>query len=154
MRSRVSSSRRGPARLSMHFGRNADVGDDDVARERLAWRQHERKLGRRERHRHGGVNAFADRLGVIGRQTAREIDGDDRNAGGIHVGGDCFHHAGERRLEARAEDRVDNQLALRDFREVEIPRLLVGNLDDRQAEPAEDLEVEPRIALDGRHRSR
>ena len=136
----------------MHLRRNADVGDDDVARLRLAWRQHERKLRRRQRHRHRGANALADRLGVIGRQAARQIDGDDRNARGVDVGGDRFHHAGERRLEAGAEDRVDDEVALGDFREVEIPGLLVGNLDDGQAQTAEDLEVQPRIALDGRHR--
>ena len=56
------------------------------------------------------------------------------------------------RFEARAEDRVDDQVALRDFGEVEIPGLLVGNLDDRETETSEDFEVQPRIAFDGGHR--
>ena len=137
-----------------HLGRNADVGDHDAARLRLARRQHERKLRRGKRHRHGGADAFADRFGVIGRQAARQIDGDHRNARGVDVCGNRFHHAGERRLEAGTEDRVDDQVALGDFGEVEIPGLLVGNLDDRQSEAAENLEVQPRVALDGRHRSR
>ncbi len=42
----------------------------------------------------------------------------------------------DRRLQTRAEDRVNDQRALGDLREVQLPGLLVGDLDDGNAEPA------------------
>ena len=53
---------------------------------------------------------------------------------------------GDRRVEAGAEDRVDDQRAVADLGEVQLPRLAVGDLDDGEAEAAEDLEVDARVA--------
>ena len=63
-----------PGEIVDHLRRDADVCDDDVARLRFAWRQHERKLRRRKRHGYRSADALADRLGMIGRQPARKID--------------------------------------------------------------------------------
>ena len=52
---------------------------------------------------------------------------------------------GDRRLESGAEDRVDDDRALRDLGEVQLPALLVGDLHDRHAETAEDVEVRARV---------
>src|SRR5205823_4897231 len=42
--------------------------------------------------------------------------------------------------------RVDNERAVADFREVQLPRLAVGNLDDGETQAAENFEVRPRVA--------
>ena len=70
----------------------------------------------------------------------RSID-DDRDRRRVDVGDDRFHHPAKRRLQPGAEDRVDDQRALRDLGEVQLPALLVVDLDDGDAEPAEDLEI-------------
>ena len=105
-------------------------------------------FGRRERHRQAGLDRVADRLRRIGRQAGRQIDRDHRDARRVDVGDDAFDQAGERRVEAGAEDRVHDQRAVADFGKVQLPRLAVGDLDDGQAEAAEDLEVDPRVAAD------
>ena len=83
----------------------------------------------------------ANRLVRIGGQSRRQIDGDDRDAGRVDVGDHGFEQAGERRVEPGAEDGVDDKRALADLGEVQLPGLAVGDLDDGQAEAAEDLEV-------------
>ncbi len=75
-----------------------------------------------------------------------QIDGDDRNARSVHVGDDGFEQSGERCVEPGAEDGIDDQRAVGDLGEVQFPRLAVGHLDGRQAQPAEDLEVDACIA--------
>ena len=52
------------------------------------------------------------------------------------------------RLQAGAEDGVDDQRALGDLGEVQLPALLVADLDDRDAEPAEDVEIGACVAAD------
>ena len=54
----------------------------------------------------------------------------------------------ERRLQAGAEDRVDDQVHSRDLRKVQLPALPVDDLHDREAEATENLQVRPRIAAD------
>ena len=49
-------------------------------------------------------------------------------------------------MEPGADDRVDDEVALGDLAEVQLPLLRGGDLDDGQADPAEDLEVDPRVA--------
>ena len=84
----------------------------------------------------------------IRRQTARQVDGDDRNLGRVHVGDDGLHHPGNSGLEPCAEDRVDDQRALRDLREVQLPALFVRNLYNGHTQPPEDIEVRPRVTAD------
>ena len=71
-------------------------------------------------------------------------------SGSVDVGDDGLEHAGERRAQAGAEDRVDDQRAAGDLGEVQLPRLLVVDLDDGDAEAAEDVEVGARVAADRR----
>ena len=67
-------------------------------------------------------------------------------AGAVDVGDDRFHQARQRRVQAGAEDRVDDERAVADLAEVQLPGLAVGDFDDGQAEAAENLEVRPRVA--------
>ena len=53
---------------------------------------------------------------------------------------------GQRTVEPGADDGVDDQVALGDLAEVQLPFLRVGDLDDGQADAAEDLEVGARVA--------
>ena len=95
-----------------------------------------------------GFDRLADRIAGIGRQAGRQIDGDDRNARRVDVGDHAFDQAGDRRVEAGAEDRVDDERAVADLGEVQLPRLAVRDFDDGQAEAAENLEIDPRVAAD------
>jgi hypothetical protein len=49
-------------------------------------------------------------------------------------------------VKAGAHDRVDDQVALGDLAEVQLPFLRVRDLHDREADVAEDLEIDPRVA--------
>ena len=88
----------------------------------------------------------ADRLRRIGGEPRRQIDGDHRNARRVDVGDDRLDEAGHRRVQAGPEDRVDDQRAVADLGEVQLPGLAVGDLDDGQAEAAENLEVDAGVA--------
>ncbi len=50
------------------------------------------------------------------------------------------------RVEAGAEDGVDDDRAVADFGEVQLPRLAVRDFHDGQAEAPEDVEIDPRVA--------
>ena len=78
----------------------------------------------------GGSWESADR-------PARQVDGHDRDPRAVDIGDDRLEDARDRSAEAGAEDGVDDQIAARDLREVQLPRLRVGDLDDGQAEAAE-----------------
>ena len=86
-------------------------------------------------------------LGGVGRETGRQIDRDDRHAELVDVGDDRLEQAGQPAAEPGAEHRVDDDVALGDFGEVQLPLLRVGDLDDRHADAAEHLEVDARVAL-------
>ena len=130
------------------FGGNADVGHHHLAGLLLRRRQDERQLRRTERNRHRRFDAVANQIRRVGRHARRHVDGHDRNARPVDVGHDRFVDAGERGLEARPKERVDDQRVPGNFREVQLPLTLVGNLDDRDAKTAEDLQVDPGIAFD------
>ena len=55
---------------------------------------------------------------------------------------------GQRLFQAGAEDGVHDEIALRDFREVQLPRLLVRDLDHRDAEAPENFDVQAGVAFD------
>ena len=128
--------------------RNADVGNHHVAGDVFGRRQHQRHLRRRQGHGHVGLEDRADELAGIGRQPRRQIDRDHRRLGGVDVGDDRLVQAGERPAEPGADDGVDDDVGGGDLRAVQLPRLRVDDLDDRQAEPADDVEVEPGVATD------
>jgi hypothetical protein len=72
--------------------------------------------------------------------------------GSVHVGDHRLEHALERRAQARPEERVDDEVALRDLGEVQLPGLLVVDLDDGESEVPEHLEVGARVAADAAER--
>ena len=82
----------------------------------------------------------------VGRHAGRQIDRHDRHAEAVDVGDDGFEQPGQRPVKAGADDGIDDQVALGDFAEVQLPLLRVGDLDDGQADAAEDLEVGARVA--------
>ena len=82
----------------------------------------------------------------VGRQPGRQIDRDDRHAELVDVGHDRLEQPGQRPRKPGAESRVDDQIALGDFGEVQLPLLRVGDLDDGHADAAEHLEVDARVA--------
>ena len=73
---------------------------------------------------------------------------DDRHAAVVEVADHGFEETGQWRRQARAEQRVDDQVVRRDLAAMQFPRGLIGDLDDRLTDVAENLEVDPRIALD------
>ena len=85
---------------------------------------------------------------VSALHAARQIDRDDRHAGRVHVGDDGLEHAGSGAFSPVPKIASTISSCTGDLGEVQLPRLLVGDLDDGSAEPAEDFEVEARIALD------
>ena len=89
----------------------------------------------------------------VGRQPRGQVDRNDGNAGGVDVRDHGLEQPGERRVQAGAENRVDDQRAATDLGEVEFPGLAVGNLDDGQAEPSENLEVDAGVAADLGHQT-
>ena len=78
----------------------------------------------------------------------RHVDRDDRHAGFVDVGDDRLVEAGQRRGQAGAEHRVDDQIVAGDLGAVQLPRRLVGDFDDGLADAAEDVEIDARVALD------
>ncbi len=76
----------------------------------------------------------------------RQIDRHNGHAEAIQVGHHGLEKSRERAAETGAEDRIDDQLAIRELAEVQLPLLRVGNLDDGDADAAEDLEVGPCVA--------
>ena len=137
-----------PLHCLEHVVGDPDVRDDDVARLHLGRRQHERQLGCAERDRHRGLDGIADEVWRVSRHARRQINGDHRDAGAVDVGDDRFEHALERRSQARAEQRVNDEIARRDFREVQLPGLSVRDLDHGEPEAAENLQVRARVPAD------
>ncbi len=134
-----------------HLVGDPDVRDDDVACLHLGRRQHQRQLRRAERNGDCGLDRVADQIRRISRHAGRQVHGDDGNARAVDVCDDRLEHPLERRLEAGAEDRVDDQVARRDLREVQFPGLTVDDLHDREAQATENLQVRPCIPADLRN---
>ena len=134
-------------------GRYADVGDDHLARLLLRRRQDERQLRRAERDGDRRLDAIADQVRGVGRHPRRQVDRDDRNPAGVQVGDDRLVQPIERAAEAGPEQRVDDQIVPGNLGEMQLPLSLVVDLDDGDAEAAENLEVDARIALDLAHLS-
>ena len=136
-----------PLELVEERQRNPDVGDHQIARVGVGRRKHERNLRRRERHRHRRFDRRSPRAPrcrptrPVGRSIATI-----GHAEAVEVGDDGLEKSRERAAEAGAEDRVDDQLAIRELAEVQLPLLRVGDLDNRHADAAEDFEVGPRVA--------
>ena len=137
-----------PLELVDHRRRDADVGDHEIAAVGVGGRQDQRNLRRRQRHRHRRLDRLPVELVRVRRHAGRQIDGDDRHAEPVDVGDDRLEQAGQRPVEAGADDRVDDQVALGDLAEVQLPLLRVGDLHDGEADAAEDLEVDARVAAD------
>ena len=104
-------------------------------------------FGARERDGHAGLDAVADRLvasrptgPTAGRSTTTGMPEPLTSATTVSSRPDSG------RVQAGAEDRVDDERAVADLGEVQLPRLAVGDLDDGEAEPAEDLEVDAGVA--------
>ena len=151
MRSRVSSSMRGPSRLARALARNADVGDRrwSPARALRPAAARAAASARRASPSWRRRCEFADRLGVS-QPTSRWADRSATTGmlGRVDVGSDRLEHAGERRLEAACR-----RSHRRSGRTVRSPRSAApsacssADLDDRHAEASENLEVQPRVAL-------
>ena len=77
-------------------GRDADVGDDDLAGLLFRRRQHQRQLRRAERDGDRRFDGVADQVRGVGRHARGQVDGDDRDAGAVEVGDDRLVEAGER----------------------------------------------------------
>ena len=133
--------------------RDADVGDDQFTADALRRRQDVADLRRCQRHGDRGPNRLALHLVRVGQQAARDVHGDHREAAAVQVADDGRIHAVERLPQARPEDGIDHQVALRDLGEVQFPGLLVGDLDHRRAESPEHFEVVPRITAHVRQRT-
>ena len=150
-RSRVSSSIRGPSSSSMTLGGNADVGD---------------RRGRRRALRPAAAPAAASArasvtvivasmagpaiVGAVGRQAARQID--RRRPGtpdALTSATTVSTQPGQRRREAGAEDRVDDQVARR-ARRVPCSSQAGASAISTTSRPSrrEDVEVRPRVAPD------
>ena len=115
-----------PADLVQHRERNPDVGDDEIAAVRVGRRQDERNLRGRERHRHRRFDRLPCHLVRVGGHARRQIDRHDRHAKAVHVGDDGFEQPAQLSVEPGAEDGVDEQLALGDLAEVQLPLLRVA----------------------------
>ena len=74
--------------------------------------------------------------------------GHDRHAGFVDVGDDRLVETGQRRGQAGAEHRVDDQIVAGDLGAVQLPRGFVGDFDDGLADAAENFEIDPRVAFD------
>ena len=70
----------------------------------------------------------------VGRHAGRNVDRHDRHAGFVDVGDDRFVETGQRRRQARAEHRVDDQVVAGDLGAVQLPRRFVGDFDHRLAD--------------------
>jgi len=138
---------KGPLELVDDVIGNADVGDDHVAGVRFGRRQHQRQLGCAERHRDRGFDRCADLVGGIGAHPRWQVDRHDRHAGLVDVGDDSLHEAGERRRQAGAEDRIDDQIVSGNLGAVELPRLFVGDLHHGLSDVAEDRQIGARVAF-------
>ena len=64
----------------------------------------------------------------------------------VDVGDDRFRQARERRRQAGADERVDDQVRAEHVRAVQLPRRRVRDLDDVDAERLEHVEIRARIA--------
>ena len=82
-------------------GRDADVGDHEVAGVGVGRRQDERQLRRRQRDGHRRLDGLPVELVRVGRQAGRQIDRDDWNAEAVDVGDDGLEQSRERRREIR-----------------------------------------------------
>ena len=129
-----------------HFVRDADIRDYDVAGAHLRRRQHQRKFRRRQRDGERGVDGRADRIRRVGRQAGGQVDRHHRDVGRVHVGNDRLDQSRHRPLQPGTENRIDDQRAVAHFGKVQLPRLAVGDLHDRDAKTPEDLQVDARIA--------
>ena len=135
-----------PLELVEERDRNADVCDHQVAGVRIGGRKDERNLRRSERYCHRRFDRRSLDRGAVGREARRQIDRDDGDTEAVEVGDNRFEEAGQRSAKAGAENRIDDEIAARELREVQLPFLGVGDLDDRHADAAEDLEVRARVA--------
>ena len=97
---------------------NADVGNYEVTHAGFPWGQHQRELRRRQRDGQRRLNGFSDDFVGVGRQAARQIDGDDGDTGPIEIGDHGLQHASERLRQAGSEDCVDDHIEAEDLREV------------------------------------
>ena len=142
-----------PLELVEQRERDADVGDDEIARVRIGRRKDERNLRRRQRDRHRRVDGWSIERRRVGRHACRQIDRDDWSAEAVEIGDDGLEESRERSAKAGTEDRVDHELALRELAEVQLPLLRVGDLDDGHADAAEHFEVGARVPAHVGHAS-
>jgi hypothetical protein len=140
-----------PVHLVEERQRNPDVRDHEIARVRVRRRKDQRDLRRRERHRHRGLDGGSVDGGAVGRETRGQVDRDNRHAQAVQVGDDGLEKPGERTAEAGAEDRVDDEIAVRELARVQLPLLRARDLDHGHADAAEHLEVRARVAADLGH---
>jgi hypothetical protein len=128
--------------------RDPDVGNHHVAGDVFRRRQDQGHLGRRQGDGEVGLQHRPDEFTGVGRQTRRQVDGDHRRAGGVDVGDHRFVQPAERPAEPGPDDGVDDHVGRRHLRTVQFPRLRVGQFDNRNAEPADDVEVDSGVAAD------
>ena len=124
----TSSTRTGD--LVDHRRRNADIGDAPPPDPAFRRREHVRQLRRGERDGDRGLDRLTRNAGRIGRQSARQINGHDRDACRIHILDDCAREACERRGEPGPGDGVDHNHRVLERTPVARPRRGVGELDD------------------------
>ena len=71
---------------------------------------------------------------------------DGRSTDTTHVGNDGLNQSGDGSVEPGSKDGIDNQVAVAQLGEVQLPSLTVGHFDHGQPEATENLEVRSRVA--------
>ena len=139
-----------PVELIDDVRRNADVGDHDVARRPA--RPAAAPAAASARPSVTVMSASNDRRSgrVSADRPDGKIDRHDRDAGEALMSATTVSsRPASARLEAGAEDRVDDQIVGRVISDAcSSHALLVGDFDDGQPEPAEDFEIDARVAVD------
>ena len=126
--------------------RYPDVGDEDITRAVAGWRKDQRNLRRGQGNRQVGVDRRTDLPVAVRRQPGGQIDGHDRDRPGIDVVHHGRQHPAQRAVQAGPEDGVHEQIVRRQRWPVPRPGGRVGRLDNPDAQPAQHVEVRPRIA--------
>ncbi len=132
--------------LFEHRIRDADVRDHQISAVRIGRGKDQRNLRRAEGDRHRGFDRRAFDHVRVRRHARRQIDRNDRDSERVHVGHHRLEQAAQLPAKPGAEDRVDDEIALGDLGEVQLPFLRAGDLDDSEADPAEDFEIDPGVA--------
>ena len=152
---RASAARAAALRARRAAARNADVGDHQIAGVRVGRRKDQRNLRRRQRDGHRRLDRLARRApcvsadSPVGRSIATTGTPSALTSATTVSSSPV---SGPRKPVPKIASTIS--VALGDLAEVQLPLLRVGDLDDRQADAAEDLEIDARVAAARRRRCR